>query len=533
MNSVYREDEVQEDENPEENRAENAGKNTVNKNSTDENIEHAEHTIPEEQSPNDGLEVSASAPSDTISPAAAASLSAPSLHHTPLMIQSEIESLGREIFEAIGKKSPALYQKSFWSQVLMRWTMRMPALKADLFRLVDVLPSLKANESITQHFLEYTAPYVAKLPRVMRWAFSPQPQSYRGSIAAFFVKRSVREMAQQFIAGINPAAALKPLRRLRKTGLAYTVDLLGEYTLSEPEALDYLSRYKEAFTVLGQEARSNKRFAKPLIAGHVGEQRPVCVSVKLSALYSQTNQLNFERSVAVLSERLNILVEHAVAANAQLYVDAEDSGTNPIIYAAFERVFGSGPFKDYAYPGLVIQAYAKGAVELTDRMLQFAKARGSPIAIRLVKGAYWDSETITSALNDWPSPLLNKKESSDAQFEYLSRKLLDNHAYCLPAFASHNVRSLCQAVCYADSIGLKKTDYELQMLFGMAEPIARAFADRGYLVRLYVPLGDLFVGMGYLVRRLLENTSNESFLKHTFFDKTGVDALLREPCYQD
>lgn len=453
--------------------------------------------------------------------------------HAPVIIQSDIETLGRDIFAAIGKKRPSLYQKSFWSQIMMRWTMTKPELKADLFRLVDVLPSLKSHEAITRHLVEYLAPHASKLPQPARWAFSPKPGSMRGAIAAHFVKRGVTEMAHQFIAGENPTAALSSLRRLRRNKLSYTVDLLGEYTLSEPEALDYLNRYKEALTVLGAEGRKNKKYLKPIVANHPGEQRSVCVSVKLSALYSQCSALNFDRSVTVLSERLSTLVEYAVAANAQLYVDAEDSGTNPIIYAAFERVFGSGPFKDYPYPGIVIQAYSTSAVETAERMIQFAKSRGAPIAIRLVKGAYWDSETISSALNDWPSPLLKKKESSDAQFEYMSRKLLDAHEHCLPAFASHNVRSLCHAVCYAESMGIRKNQYELQMLYGMAEPIAEAFSDRGYLVRLYVPLGDLFVGMGYLVRRLLENTSNESFLKHTFFDKTAVDSLLREPCFQD
>lgn len=454
-------------------------------------------------------------------------------NHTPVSIQSHIEILGRSIFEAIGKTQPSLYQKSFWSQVMLRWTMTEPALKADLFRLVDVLPSLKSNEAITRHFVEYLAPHAGRLPKALRWAFTPTPGTPRGAIAAFFVKRGVTEMARQFIAGVDAAAALRPLRRLRKSKMAYTVDLLGEYTLSEPEALDYFERYKNAFTILGAEGKSGKRYLKPIVSGNPGEARPVCVSVKLSALYSQCSPLNFEKSVAVLSERLSALVERAVIANAQVYVDAEDSGNNPIIYAAFEKVFGDGQFRDYPYPGIVIQAYAKGAVEIATRMIGFAKRRGSPIAVRLVKGAYWDSETISSALNDWPSPLLKKKESSDAQFEYISRMLLDAHEHCLPAFASHNIRSLSHAICYAESKGLDKTKYELQMLYGMAEPIAKAFTKRGYLVRLYVPLGDLFVGMGYLVRRLLENTSNESFLKHTFFDREAVDSLLREPRYQD
>jgi RHH-type proline utilization regulon transcriptional repressor/proline dehydrogenase/delta 1-pyrroline-5-carboxylate dehydrogenase len=131
--------------------------------------------------------------------------------------------------------------------------------------------------------------------------------------------------------------------------------------------------------------------------------------------------------------------------------------------------------------------------------------------------------------NNWECPLFTDKESTDANYEDLSRFLLDHASHFLPAFGSHNIRSLAHACAYAERKGVPKKGFELQMLYGMAEPIARAFAREGYLVRLYVPLGQMIPGMGYLVRRLLENTSNESFLRHTFFDSKEVDDLLREP----
>lgn len=258
----------------------------------------------------------------------------------------------------------------------------------------------------------------------------------------------------------------------------------------------------------------------------------MCISVKLSALYSQTNVLNFDRSVAVLSERLTEVARRAKKYGALLYVDAEDTGNNAIIYEAFKRVFGSQEFIDFPYPGIVIQAYSKSSEQRVHEMLDFARHRGAPLAIRLVKGAYWDYERVISAQNHWDFPLWSKKESSDAHYEHLSRVLLDNHQLCLPAFGSHNIRSLSHACCYAEQIGLTNRDFEIQVLYGMAEPIAQAYMERGYLVRMYVPLGELLPGMGYLVRRLLENTSNESFLKHTFFDADEVANLMREPHIQ-
>jgi RHH-type proline utilization regulon transcriptional repressor/proline dehydrogenase/delta 1-pyrroline-5-carboxylate dehydrogenase len=239
--------------------------------------------------------------------------------------------------------------------------------------------------------------------------------------------------------------------------------------------------------------------------------------------------LNFERSVAILSERLTEVARRAKKYGALLYVDAEDSGNNSMIYESFKRVFGSPEFIDFPYPGIVIQAYAKNSEIRVQEMLAFAQQRGAPIAIRLVKGAYWDYERVISAQNHWDFPLWTKKESSDAHYEHLSRILLQNHEVCLPAFGSHNIRSLSHACCYAEHLGLTERDFEIQVLYGMAEPIAQAFMERGHLVRMYIPLGELLPGMGYFVRRLLENTSNESFLKHTFFDTEEVSNLMREP----
>jgi RHH-type proline utilization regulon transcriptional repressor/proline dehydrogenase/delta 1-pyrroline-5-carboxylate dehydrogenase len=239
--------------------------------------------------------------------------------------------------------------------------------------------------------------------------------------------------------------------------------------------------------------------------------------------------LNFERSVEVLSNHLTSIARRAKQVGGSMYVDAEDTGNNAIIYEAFKRVFGSPEFRAFPYPGIVLQAYSKYAENRAAELLDFAKSRGAPIAVRLVKGAYWDFERVVSAQNHWEFPLYKKKESSDACFERLSRFLIDHRHHFLPAFGSHNIRSLSHACCYAESKGLTPKDFEIQVLYGMADPIAAAFRQRGYLVRMYVPLGEVLPGMGYLVRRLLENTSNESFLRHTFFDDPEVGSLLREP----
>ena len=449
---------------------------------------------------------------------------------TSSALESTIVSFGKHIFEAIGREQPSAFDKNYLPGRIMEWSMKKPDFKLNMFRLVDVLPSLRNSVSVVKHVNEYLSKPAADIHGLIEWGVNVDPHSLRAKLTSLTVKKAVSQMARMFIAGEHPKEAIKPLKKIRKQGLAFTVDLLGEYSVSEEEADVYLQRYMEALDVLGPKVNGWNQ--KPLMEGHPGCICPVNVSVKLSALYSQCDPLNFDTSVDVLTERLSLIARKAQAVGSQLYVDAEDTARNPIILETFKRVFSSVEFKDFPYPGIVIQAYTKDSASVLQEVIDFAKERGGPVAVRLVKGAYWDQETVMSNQNHWPNPLWEQKESTDANYEKLSRMLIDNYQHCLPAFGSHNVRSLSHACCYAESKGLSKKDFELQMLFGMAEPIARAFQKEGYLVRLYVPLGDMIPGMGYLVRRLLENTSNESFLKHTFVDEGEIERLLDAPQFQ-
>lgn len=446
-------------------------------------------------------------------------------------LNARIIDFGKGIFSDLDSNAAPVMSLQSLNSLLMRWSMSRPEFKVDLFRLVDVLPTLKTDEAIAEHVREYLIPSANRIHPSLGWLIGLCKSPLLTPLTAFLVRQGVRQMASMFIAGESPKSALPILRRLRRDRYSFTVDLLGEFCVCEPEALEYQRRYLDAIDTFGETIPSWREGA-PIIVDHAGERSPVCVSVKLSALYSQTNVLNFDRSVEVLSERLAEVTRRAKKYGALLYVDAEDSGNNAMIYESFKRVFGAPEFRDFPYPGIVIQAYAKNSEPRVQEMLAFARQRGAPIAIRLVKGAYWDYERVISAQNHWDFPLWSKKESSDAHYEHLSRILLENHSICLPAFGSHNIRSLSHACCYAERLGLTPRDFEIQVLYGMAEPIAQAFMERGYLVRMYVPLGDLLPGMGYLVRRLLENTSNESFLKHTFFDAAEVSNLMREPLMQ-
>ena len=455
----------------------------------------------------------------------------PSSDVPALSLNSATILFGREIFAQMANQKPSFFAKNYWSGLMMEWSFKRPALKQNLFRLVDVLPALQSSTEIAEHVKVYLGDDAAALHPLAHWGVRAPSNSLRSKLLGYSVKKGVQEMASQFIAGATPKDALKQLRRLRKSGFAYTVDLLGEYSLSEREAVAYLQRYTECIDILSTQAAKWSE-SKPLIQGHDGEISPSSVSVKLSALYSQCYPLNSKVAISVLSERLALLLRRSKATNCLLYCDAEDSDKWEIVNETFKNVFSSAEFSTYPLPGIVIQGYAIHSKDVVQDMIDFAKKRGSRIALRLVKGAYWDYETAMSQQHSWESPLFAEKAQTDANYELLSRLLLDNIDVVYPAFGSHNVRSLSYACCYAQQRQIAQTQFELQMLYGMADPIALAFKRKGYLVRHYVPVGDLIPGMGYFVRRLLENTSNESFLRHAYFDSHELEDLLQDPAEQ-
>jgi RHH-type proline utilization regulon transcriptional repressor/proline dehydrogenase/delta 1-pyrroline-5-carboxylate dehydrogenase len=195
----------------------------------------------------------------------------------------------------------------------------------------------------------------------------------------------------------------------------------------------------------------------------------------------------------------------------------------------FEEVLTEPAFRDWSDVGIAIQAYLRDTGADLDRLRRWAERRGTPVWVRLVKGAYWDSETILAAQNGWPSPVWSRKWESDAAYERLSRFLLESRAHLKPAFASHNVRSLAHALAVAKLLGVPPGATEVQMLYGMADPIKDVLVGLRQRVRVYTPYGELLPGMAYLVRRLLENTANESFLRASFSENVPPEKLLRNP----
>jgi len=430
--------------------------------------------------------------------------------------------------EILAASKRSVFDTQFYAEKFLSWGMRNESLKVALFRFVDVLPSLPDASSVVRHVQEYFSPLHETIPDFLRKAIEIKPNALAAKLASAAIRKQVGIVAENFIVGATPEAALKPLRKLRKAGQAFTVDLLGEATVSEAEAKVYLDRYLSLLSVLAREVPQWPE-SRPLIAGHPGEETPVNISVKLSALYSQARPLNTEQTERMFVERLSPILRAAKGCGAFVYVDMEDCALTSITLNAFKTALSDSDLKSYDRFGIVIQAYLRRAEEDLKSLRRWAEERGAPISVRLVKGAYWDTETISAKQNHWPIPVWQYKECSDANYEKLSLFLLENRKVLRPAFGSHNVRSLLHATTAAELLGAAPTDFEIQTLYGMGESIAEAFTARGFLVRNYAPVGELIPGMGYLVRRLLENTSNEGFIRQSVHEQRRASELLKRP----
>jgi RHH-type proline utilization regulon transcriptional repressor/proline dehydrogenase/delta 1-pyrroline-5-carboxylate dehydrogenase len=438
-------------------------------------------------------------------------------------LQLETERRGEQIFELVDRHPESIFSKAGFYQRMMAISMKDEAFKVQMFRFVDVLASLKRPRDIVQHLDEYFAnmnngftPLLRpgiRLAKIVPWLSAP------------ILRWNVSGMARQFISGRNPQDAMKTLRNARKRRIGFTVDLLGEAVVSEHEAEEYATRCMQLLEGLAAETRG---WTDPL--GKNTELFPVVnLSVKISALYSQMNPADPADAIEHLAPRLRPILRRAKELGAFVNFDMESYAHKNSTLDLFKTLFTEPEFNDWPHAGIVIQAYLRDAERDLRDLIEWGRKRGTRFTVRLVKGAYWDYEKIKAAQNGWRVPVWLQKPESDANFETCTRVLLENEDIVTSAFGSHNVRSIAHAQALAEQMGIDKSRFEFQLLYGMAGPIKRALVEMGYRVREYSPVGELLPGMAYLVRRLLENTSNEGFLKAKFSDKASTAQLLRDP----
>ncbi len=430
-------------------------------------------------------------------------------------VEETRRDIERKIYSLVGKEIPSLFDQRKWKGKAVEWVMKDEDVKVQLFRFIDALPCLQSDAGVVNLLNQYFAD-VDDTPLMMKRGLG----SLTGSgilpgIAGRIIRGRVASFARQFIAGSDPQDALNTLRQMWNQGLAFTVDLLGEAVLTNNEARAYASRYMTLLDFLCAETKNWP--PNPMLdMDDKGTIPRLDISLKVSSFYSQLDPIDWEGSVRNTVSGLTDILEKAGRLEASLTVDMEHYYLKDLTIEIFTALLDE--HKDFRFGGIALQAYLKDAKHDVLRLLEWAENRRGRIAVRLVKGAYWDYETIVNRQQGWPVPVFLNKEETDANFEELTTILLENTDTIRPAFATHNVRSISRAIAMAESLNLPKQAFEFQVIFGMAEPVRTALQKMGYRVRVYTPVGELIPGMAYLIRRLLENTSNESFLRQTFYE---------------
>ncbi len=324
-------------------------------------------------------------------------------------------------------------------------------------------------------------------------------------ILAKSIRASVRFMAKRFIAGETIEKASESLKKLFDSKRDATLDQLGELVVSEKEADHYrdeVIKLVRGFSLHVKKGETNR----------AGLHR-ANVSIKVSALCSDFNPADFDYTYSLVGPRLRDILLAAKEEDVHINVDAEHIHYRDLVFRVYEKVLLTTPeLNDFKNTGIVIQAYLRDAYEHFVDVLTLAKKRDIKMPIRLVKGAYWDAETIEGQAHSFAAPQFLNKEETDLMFRHIIASILKEGKYLQLVLASHNYSDHSFAVAYRDVHYPDAPAIEHQCLDMTYEALSTAMANKGWAVRNYVPVGSLLVGMGYLVRRIMENSSQVGIL---------------------
>jgi len=448
-------------------------------------------------------------------------------------LEKETRRIGLEIMEALRAERYSLFHREWWGGQVLKWSMRDEAFKVALFRFIDVLPSLRDSREVIRLMREYFNLPGQKFPPLVSWGLKTLiPGSPTGLLAAKTIRAHVTRMAQQFIIGTGVEDALPKLQQQWKEGKAFSLALLGEVAVNEEESRDYEVQYINLLEQLSKKVGSWP--SRPTLEkDRFGRISRANISVKVTSLYSQMDPMDWDGSVAAVCDRLRPILKQARDLGSHVQLDMEHYHYKDLTLAIFSEMMEDQAFRDFHDAGIALQAYLKDSEGDLRQILKWARGHQRHITIRLVKGAYWDYETVVHQQKGWPIPVYLDKGLTDQNYERLTELLLDHADQIRPAFGGHNVRSLAHAIAAARLRGIPPADLEFQVLYGMGGPLEAVLSRMGYRVRVYTPIGQLIPGMAYLVRRLLENTSNESFVRKNFLEGIRPENVLAPPCSKE
>jgi len=335
------------------------------------------------------------------------------------------------------------------------------------------------------------------------------------------VDLAMRMMGEQFVTGETIAAALSRAQKLETQGFRYSYDMLGEAAATAADAARYFAAYEDAIAAIGNAAKGRGLYEGPGI------------SIKLSALHPRYQRAQRARVFAELLPRLASLAAAARAHNIGMNIDAEEADRLDLSLDLLTTLCESPVLAGWHGIGFVVQAYQKRAPFVIDFLIDLARRTGHRLMIRLVKGAYWDSEIKRAQIDGLDFPVYTRKIYTDVSYLACAKKLLAAGEAVYPQFATHNALTLAAVHALAGNAGPES--YEFQCLHGMGEPLYEEVVGPeklGRPCRIYAPVGTHETLLAYLVRRLLENGANTSFVNRIADPAFGIDALLEDPVAQ-
>ena len=336
------------------------------------------------------------------------------------------------------------------------------------------------------------------------------------------VDLAMRLMGRQFVAGETIAEALENAKRFELQGFRYSYDMLGEAAVTFRDAERYYAAYERAIHAIGAAADGRGVHAGPGI------------SIKLSALHPRYSYAQRERVLAELYPRLKKLADLARNYDIGINIDAEEADRLDVSLDLLERLCTEGSLDRWNGIGFVVQGYQKRCPHLIDYLIDLARRTSHRVMVRLVKGAYWDSEIKRAQIDGLDGyPVYTRKSYTDVSYLACARKLLAASDAVYPQFATHNAQTL--ASIYHMAGDYRPGQYEFQCLHGMGEPLytqvvgPAAEGKLGRPCRIYAPVGTHETLLAYLVRRLLENGANTSFINRIADPKVSLDELVASP----
>ena len=340
------------------------------------------------------------------------------------------------------------------------------------------------------------------------------------------VSQAMKIMGKHFILGHTIEKAIGSGKANRDKGYTYSYDMLGEAALTAEDASLYKASYLNAIELIGA-SQSDASQSGDDANGH----GPSGISIKLSALHPRYEVAQQERAMTELFDTVLELVRAARANNVPVNLDAEEQDRHELFLRIFEKLYRHPDCQGWGELGLVIQAYGKRALPSLCWLAALAREQGDRIPVRLVKGAYWDAEIKLSQQNGYDAyPVYTRKEATDVAYLVCASFLLSPsvHGLLLPQFATHNAHTVASVLTMAAASNC--TDYEFQQLHGMGDALYQLVLEQEQKrVRIYAPVGNHSDLLPYLVRRLLENGANSSFVHRLVDAKVPISELVRYP----